>query len=125
MSRMRSDRIQWGCYVLETVSGDLGVQCRCASGYVVQGDILVGADGAYSAVRQNLYRTLKEKSLLPKSDMESLKFSQNAMIGLTDPMDLTKYPDAGKEFGECHIVVGKESPYTVSFRGADLTLKCH
>ncbi|KAF9354889.1 hypothetical protein BGX26_007239 [Mortierella sp. AD094] len=114
MSRMRSDRIQWGRYVLETVSGDVGVQCRCANGYVVQGDILVGADGAYSAVRQNLFRNLKEKSLLPKQDMESLKFTQNAIIGMTEPLDLTEFPEAGSEFGRCQIVIGRDSsPYTL------------
>ncbi|KAF9996934.1 hypothetical protein BGZ80_009118 [Entomortierella chlamydospora] len=114
MSRMRPDRIQWGRKVLETVSGDIGVQCRCANGYVVQGDILVGADGAYSAVRQNLFRNLKEKSLLPKSDMESLKFTQNAIIGMTEPLDPVDFPEAATEFGRCQIVIGKDSsPYTL------------
>ncbi|KAF8983822.1 hypothetical protein BGZ46_009390, partial [Entomortierella lignicola] len=113
MSRMRSDSILWGRYVIETVAGDIGVQCRCKNGQVIQGDILVGADGAYSAVRQNLYKNLKEKSLLPKSDMENLKFTQNAIVGMTEPMDLERYPDAGTEFGECQVVVGKDSPYTI------------
>ncbi|KAF9434025.1 hypothetical protein BGZ76_008670 [Entomortierella beljakovae] len=113
MSKIPQNRLLWGRYVLETVNGDLGIQCRCANGHVVQGDVLVGADGAYSAVRQNLYKTLKEKNLLPKSDMESLKFTQNAIIGMTDPMNLSQYPEAGTSFGEVHIVVGKDSPYTM------------
>ncbi|KAF8927159.1 hypothetical protein BGZ58_010587 [Dissophora ornata] len=113
IARMRPDRILWGLKVLETVSGDMGVQCRCANGHVEQGDILVGADGAHSAVRQNLYRTLREKNLLPKVDQESMKFTQNAVIGLTNPLDLSRFPEAGAEFAQVHIVVGKESPLTM------------
>ncbi|KAF9970022.1 hypothetical protein BGZ65_011446, partial [Modicella reniformis] len=113
-SKMRQDRIRWGQYVLEIVSGDAGVQCRCANGYVEQGDILVGADGAHSAVRQNLYKTLKEKGLLPKSDMDDLKVTQNAIIGLTRPVDLKRYPDAASEVAEVHIISGKDTcPYTL------------
>lgn len=111
---MRRDRIRWGQYVLEIVSGDAGVQCRCANGYVEQGDILVGADGAHSAVRQNLYKTLKDKGLLPKCDMEGLKVTQNAIIGLTRPVDLTRFPDAGAELAEVHIISGRDGhPFTV------------
>ncbi|KAG0375086.1 hypothetical protein BGX24_009566 [Mortierella sp. AD032] len=33
-----------------------------------EGDILVGPDGAYSAVRQRMYEQLKAKNELPKSD---------------------------------------------------------
>lgn len=112
---MRHDRILWGRYVLDVVSGDAGVQVRCANGHVEQASVLVGADGAHSAVRQNLYRSLKEKAYLPKSDMEALKFTQNAIIGLTNPLNPTQYPGVSDEFGECNIVIGKDSPYTVSF----------
>jgi len=111
---MRKDRIRWGQYVLEIVSGDAGVQCRCANGYVEQGDILVGADGAHSAVRQNLYKNLRERGLLPKCDMEGLRVTQNSIIGLTRPVDLKRFPDAGAELAEVHIISGREgSPYTV------------
>ncbi|KAF9095656.1 hypothetical protein BGX23_000156 [Mortierella sp. AD031] len=113
ISRMRHDRILWGRYVHEIVSGDAGVQVRCANGHVEQGSVLVGADGAHSAVRQNLYRSLKEKGVLPKSDMESLKFTQNAIIGLTHPLNPSQYPGVDAEFGEVNVVVGKDSPYTM------------
>ncbi|KAG0231579.1 hypothetical protein B0O80DRAFT_451953 [Mortierella sp. GBAus27b] len=113
-SNMKQERIKWGQYVLEIVSGDAGVQCRCANGHVEQGDILVGADGAHSAVRQNLYKNLKEKGLLPKCDMDDLKVTQNSIIGLTRPVDLTRFPDAGAEFAEVHIISGREAcPFTL------------
>lgn len=70
-------------------------------------------DGAHSAVRQNLYRSLHGKNFLPKSDTEDLKFTQNAVMGMTNPLDLEVYPAVGARFTECHIIIGKESPYTV------------
>ncbi|KAK5827748.1 hypothetical protein F5H01DRAFT_101817 [Linnemannia elongata] len=36
-----------------------------------RGDILVGADGAHSAVLKHLYATLEKESLLPKADTEA------------------------------------------------------
>ncbi|KAG0366188.1 hypothetical protein BGZ54_005689 [Gamsiella multidivaricata] len=113
ISRIPAQKIQWGRYVLDIVNGNAGVQCRCANGTIEQGDILVGADGAYSAVRQNLYKHMQEKNLLPKSDMKPLKHTLNAIIGLTNPLDLEKYPSVGARFSEVDIVVGKESPYTL------------
>ncbi|KAG0275463.1 hypothetical protein BGZ95_008761 [Linnemannia exigua] len=113
ISKMRFDRVLWGRYVLDVVSGDAGVQVRCANGYVEQASVLVGADGAHSAVRQNLYRNLKDKGLLPKADAEALKFTQNALIGLTNPLNPSQYPGVSSEFGECNIVIGKDSPYTL------------
>ncbi|KAG0019881.1 hypothetical protein BGZ81_009546 [Podila clonocystis] len=113
IKRMGSHRIQWNRKVLEVVNGNAGVQCRCANNHVEQGDIIVGADGAHSAVRQNLYRSLLNKNVLPKSDTEDLKFTQNAVMGLTNPLDLEVYPAVGARFTECHIVIGKESPYTM------------
>ncbi|KAF9910303.1 hypothetical protein EC991_006802 [Linnemannia zychae] len=113
ISKMRHNRVLWGRYVLDVVSGDAGVQVRCANGYVEQASVLVGADGAHSAVRQNLYRKLKDKGLLPKCDAETLKFTQNALIGLTNPLNPSQYPGVSDAFGECNIVIGKDSPYTL------------
>lgn len=77
--------------------------------------VCITLDGAHSAVRQNLYKSLQGKNVLPKSDTEDLKFTQNAVMGMTNPLDLDMYPAVGARFTECHIVIGKESPYTVRF----------
>jgi hypothetical protein len=95
------------------VNGNAGVQCRCANGHVEEADILIGADGAYSAVRQNLYRALREKNQLPKSDMEPLKFTLNAVMGISEPLDVEQYPCVGGEFSDVNIIVGKDSPHTL------------
>ncbi|KAF9363316.1 hypothetical protein BGX34_004391 [Mortierella sp. NVP85] len=113
LSCLNPSKVQWGRYVLEIVNGNAGVQCRCANGHVEEADILIGADGAYSAVRQNLYRALREKNQLPKSDMEPLKFTLNAVMGISEPLDVEQYPCVGGEFSDVNIIVGKDSPHTL------------
>ncbi|KAF9545536.1 hypothetical protein EC957_010845 [Mortierella hygrophila] len=55
--------------------GKGGVTVEFQDGSTVRGGILVGADGAYSAVRQNMYAQLKEKNLSPASDDVPLPIS--------------------------------------------------
>ncbi|KAF8953119.1 hypothetical protein BGZ52_001696 [Haplosporangium bisporale] len=116
LSRIPQEKIRWDRRVLEVVSGDLGVQCRCSNGHVEQADILIGADGAHSSIRQNLYRALREKNILPKSDAEPLRCTQNSVIGMTNSLDVEQYPAAGARFSEVNIIVGKDvegSHYTM------------
>ncbi|KAG0340679.1 hypothetical protein BG004_006323 [Podila humilis] len=108
LSKLPKKNVQWDRRVLEVVSGDMGVQCRCSNGHVEQGDILIGADGAHSSIRQNLYRTLREKNILPKSDTEPLRHTQNSIIGMTESLCSNMYPAAGAQFSEVNIIVGKE-----------------
>lgn len=42
-------------------------------------DIIVGADGAYSAVRQNMYKDLKAKGKLSSSDDKPLSYNQHCL----------------------------------------------
>lgn len=53
---------------------------------------MIGADGAYSAVRQNIYKVMSEKGILPKTDSEDLEAGFTCMVGVTEPLDLEKYP---------------------------------
>ncbi|KAF9092089.1 hypothetical protein BGX29_006379 [Mortierella sp. GBA35] len=113
ISNLTPGKVMWGKYVLEIVNGNAGVQVRCSNGYVEEADIIIGADGAYSAIRQNIYRAMKAKSLLPKSDMEPLKHTKNAIIGVTEPLDPLRFPAVVKRFSEVTVVVGKDPLYTM------------
>ncbi|KFH61994.1 hypothetical protein MVEG_12148 [Podila verticillata NRRL 6337] len=83
---------------------------RCSDYSLYQGDIVIGCDGAYSGIRQNIYKaiqaeyqeinvaSLDNKRLnsvvkpLPKSDMAPLRFDQHAIVGVTGKLDADKYP---------------------------------
>ncbi|KFH65423.1 hypothetical protein MVEG_08901 [Podila verticillata NRRL 6337] len=62
------DRILLGKRILSFSQNEDNVMIDCSDNTSYYGDILVGADGAYSAVRQNLYKQLKKVHKLPSSD---------------------------------------------------------
>ncbi|KAF8932597.1 hypothetical protein BGZ58_006907 [Dissophora ornata] len=74
-----------------------GVTIRCADGTEYHGDILVGADGAYSKVRQCMYEDMIEKDVLPESDKEELSIGHVCMVGMTRPFEDGTFEEAFQE----------------------------
>ncbi|KAF9900784.1 hypothetical protein EC991_006887 [Linnemannia zychae] len=90
-----------------------GVSVQFEDGTTAQGDVLVGADGAHSGVRQHLYKTLDKQGLLPKSDTEAMSVGYVSLLGTTDVLDPAKYPGLLKEDCDISFVIGdKKTPYT-------------
>ncbi|KAI1321060.1 hypothetical protein EDD11_008641 [Mortierella claussenii] len=108
------ERIHLSKRVLSTKQNEYGVQLHFSDGSVAEGDILVGADGAYSAVRQSLYKQIKKEGNLPCSDDSALPFSCVCLVGQTKPMDPVEYPRLGDQ--ECYFnyVIGREKPYSAN-----------
>jgi 2-polyprenyl-6-methoxyphenol hydroxylase-like FAD-dependent oxidoreductase len=81
----------------------------------VQGDILVGADGAHSSVRKHLFKTLLKQGELPMPDTRAMNKGYISLVGTTDALDLVKYPGILEEDSESFYIIGdKNTPYTVS-----------
>ncbi|KAF9914814.1 hypothetical protein BGZ65_001033, partial [Modicella reniformis] len=85
---------------------------RTSDNETYHGDVLVGADGAYSAVRQNLYKDLSKKGSLPTSDAHSPKYSHLCMAGTTRPLDPEEYPELKDQ--RCHFttIIGHDKAHT-------------
>ncbi|KAF9143381.1 hypothetical protein BG015_000434 [Linnemannia schmuckeri] len=87
------DQIHMGKKVLSTDDqGDKGVTVTFGDGTSTSGDILIGADGAYSAVRQSLFKRLKAQNKLPVADDVPLPYSTVCLVGQTQPLNPAEYP---------------------------------
>ncbi|KAG0339387.1 hypothetical protein BG000_002248 [Podila horticola] len=93
LRQIPKENIHMGKRVLSTLQNENGVMIRCSDDSSYDGDILVGADGAYSAVRQYLYAQLKKEKRLPSWDDVPLPFSCVCLVGQTEVLDPEEFPD--------------------------------
>ncbi|KAF9387187.1 hypothetical protein CPB97_002859 [Podila verticillata] len=98
--------------VLSFLQGENGVMIRCSDDSTYDGDILVGADGAYSAVRQHMYAALKKESRLPSSDDVALPFSSVCLVGQTEVLDPEEFPDLKLPLSQFFTVLGSDKIYS-------------
>ncbi|KAF9922479.1 hypothetical protein FBU30_007368 [Linnemannia zychae] len=114
LRQIPKERIHFGMKVLSMDQGGNGVVLRFSNGTEAEGDILVGADGAYSAVRQSLYTQLKKKKQLPASDALPLPFSTVCVVGQTRPLTAEEFPDIAQEQCQYRKVTSSVSNYSWS-----------
>ncbi|KAF9170439.1 hypothetical protein BGX20_008958 [Mortierella sp. AD010] len=112
LSKISPNRIHFNKRVLSVGQSDKGVLLRCADGSIYEGDILIGADGAYSAVRQSMYERLQKENLLPKCDTVSLSAGYACMVGTTVPQDPEKYPILKDDYSHLFVVVAEGKPHS-------------
>ncbi|KAF8936834.1 hypothetical protein BGZ58_003639 [Dissophora ornata] len=106
LSRVPAEKVLMNKKVLSIEQNQLGAMIRCNDNTQYHGDIIVGADGAYSGVRQALYKRLEAKGMLPKSDAESLEAGFITMVGTTDPLDPQRYPCLKEPVVDFSVVIG-------------------
>ena len=107
------ENILLGKRVLSFEQDKVGVTAHCSDNSTYQGDILVGADGAYSAVHQHLYALLKEENRLPKSDNVPLPFGCVCLVGQTQVLNPEKFSSLKQEICDFNLVLGSENMCTV------------
>ncbi|KAF9434691.1 hypothetical protein BGZ76_007606, partial [Entomortierella beljakovae] len=90
--RIPKHKISFNIKVLRTEEFDNKVHVYCSDDSVHSGDILVGADGAYSGVRQSLYKRMREKGELPRSDLEDFSIGYTVTLGISKLTNSEKYP---------------------------------
>ncbi|KAF9348276.1 hypothetical protein BGX34_002570 [Mortierella sp. NVP85] len=121
LSRIPKERLKLGKrfvnfqHTLHPETGAEQVMVRCSDGTYYRGDILVGADGASSVVRQSLYRQMKDEGALPKADQEEHQYRHVSLIGVTNPLTSRKHPDLKENFSHFKVILNKNSPYMCWF----------
>ncbi|KAF9124984.1 hypothetical protein BGW39_007750, partial [Mortierella sp. 14UC] len=116
-------KIHFGNRVLNITEEDDKAIIHLSNNETFEGDIVVGADGAYSAVRQRMYDQLKLKGELPKSDQEELPFSCTCLVGQTKELDPEEFPCVKDPICQFHVVLGENRPFTwITFSTAQQTL---
>ncbi|KAF9984939.1 hypothetical protein BGZ75_003510 [Mortierella antarctica] len=114
LSKVPTEKISLGKKVLSLQQNVFGVMIRIADNTTFHGDILVGADGAYSAVRQSLYKDLLKKHLLPKSDGKQFSVNYSTLVGTTNPLGEDFHPNLKVPINHNAFMIGKGTPYTWS-----------
>ncbi|KAG0285514.1 hypothetical protein BGZ96_010253 [Linnemannia gamsii] len=108
------EHMHMGKKVIASEQSKDGVRLSFADGTTAEGHILVGADGAYSTIRQHLYNQLKKEDRLPASDAEPLPFSSICLVGQTKPLDPKDFPNVSLEESQIQTILGKGTPYSWS-----------
>ncbi|GJJ70238.1 hypothetical protein EMPS_02587 [Entomortierella parvispora] len=111
LSKVPANKIHFNKKVLNLMQNKDGVMIRCADGTTYHGEILVAADGAYSAVRQSLFRQLMDKKVLPASDALDLNKGYTCMVGTTSPLSPEKFSAITRSDSGGMLVIGEKSSY--------------
>ncbi|KAF9343933.1 hypothetical protein BGX26_005012 [Mortierella sp. AD094] len=111
LSRVPAERVHYKKKVLSIAYNAEGAMIRCSDGTTYHGDILVGADGANSGVRQSLYKLMQSNGQLPDSDTKALSKGSICMVGTTNPLDPEKYPCVSEPTSILYQMIGEKSSY--------------
>ncbi|KAG0025899.1 hypothetical protein BGZ82_009789 [Podila clonocystis] len=114
LRQIPKENLHLGKRVLSFEQNQAGVTIRCSDNSTQLGDILVGADGAHSAVRQHLFRVLKESGKLPETDDIDLPFSTVCLVGQSRPLDPEEYPLLKLPHSAFNAMLGFDNPYSWS-----------
>ncbi|KAI8594335.1 hypothetical protein EDD21DRAFT_94666 [Dissophora ornata] len=92
LTQLNPNNVLMGKKILSYEENELGVNVCCADNSTYCGDILVGADGAYSRIRQTLHRNMHKRGLLSKADKEQRIPGYVCVAGVAKQDDCEKYP---------------------------------
>ncbi|KAG0362307.1 hypothetical protein BG005_006137 [Podila minutissima] len=106
LRQIPKEKIHMNKKVVSMKQNNEGVAVRCSDNTSYHGDILVGADGAYSVVREQLFKDLKQQNKLPKSDDVPLPFTSVCIVGQTEVLDPEEFPDLNLPHSKFNTILG-------------------
>ncbi|KAF8946757.1 hypothetical protein BGZ47_011501 [Haplosporangium gracile] len=123
LRQIPTNKVHLNKRVLDIGEKDDKVFLRTSDNDYYEGDILIGADGAYSAVRQRLYESLRQKGQILKSDLEDLPFRCTCLVGQTDVLEQEEFPQLKEPICQFWSTLGEEKPFSAAevnrFRNMD------
>ncbi|KAF9091890.1 hypothetical protein BGX29_002362 [Mortierella sp. GBA35] len=111
-SRVPEEKVLMNKKVSSIKKTDTGVEVTCSDNTTYDGHILIGADGAYSTVRQKLYAEMEAEGVLPHADTQDMAMPYICMVGTTTPQDPAKYPELKGPVTNIHHVIGSGTSYS-------------
>ncbi|KAF9426576.1 hypothetical protein BGZ76_002699 [Entomortierella beljakovae] len=120
--RVPTEKISFKKKILKTEEKEGKVIIHCSDNTSYTGDILIGADGAYSGVRQSLYKHMESKGLLPESDLQAFSVGYTIVVGLAkgDPKKHPMLEETRRKF--CQVLFnGNSNCYIVTLPNNDIT----
>ncbi|KAF9947884.1 hypothetical protein BGZ72_010171, partial [Mortierella alpina] len=123
LSHVPPEKILMGKKVVSLEQDADRVTIQCGDNTSYHGDIVIGSDGAYSAVRQSLYKQLAKDGVLPAEDMEQLKVCHMSILGTTTALDPKMYKKIDDVYSQCDAVIGDNKPHTVQHNSFDYSGK--
>ncbi|KAG0309248.1 hypothetical protein BGZ97_013126, partial [Linnemannia gamsii] len=112
LKQIPAHKIHFGTRVQSIKDEGDKVEIQSTVGEIYRGDILVGADGAYSTVRQSLYARLDNEGRLPKEDLADLPFRSTCLVGQTEPLNLEQYPQLKDPKCPFFSTLSSDKPYS-------------
>lgn len=93
-----------------------GVAIQCTDKSEFYGDILVGADGVNSGVRQSLYWQMAQDNILPSSDLRAMSKGYVFLAGVTRSLSPADYPGLDTPSSNATFIISDGSPHSVSIQ---------
>ncbi|KAG0026811.1 hypothetical protein BGZ82_009287 [Podila clonocystis] len=103
------ESVHLGKRVFSYHQDDEKVEIRFMDGTKYYGHVIVGADGAYSVVREHLFLYLNYKDKLKTSEDAIDPFSSVCLVGQTEVLDPNEFPSLKHEFSETATIQGLSS----------------
>ncbi|KAF9921141.1 hypothetical protein FBU30_008877 [Linnemannia zychae] len=114
-AKISPERLTTGKRVIDITETQSEVTVTCTDETTYVGHLVIGADGAYSAVRQIMYRKLQAQGLLPEVDKKPLHFDKQCVVGMTAPLDPARFPVLMDEQCEVKVLLGKDQHTSMWF----------
>ncbi|KAF9981654.1 hypothetical protein BGZ75_007006 [Mortierella antarctica] len=89
-----------------------GVAIQCTDKSEFYGDILVGADGVNSGVRQSLYRQMAQDNILPSSDLRAMTKGYVVLAGVTRSLSPSDHPGLDNPHTNATFMISDDSPHS-------------